>query len=102
MDFAVSLLFPQAFTAERRASPRYRVSKAAILKLPDDSRQLSANIVNMSAGGAALEVAATAALPAAFELVIAAEGLSFHAKVRWRRGALVGVQFEGEAQRLGR
>lgn len=80
--------------AERRSSTRYRVFKGGRLSFNKGYGALECLVRNLSDRGARLALGETTAVPKAFSLEIAGEGISRSAIVRWRSPAAVGVEFE--------
>ena len=76
---------------ERRATPRQRVFKAA--KIEFDGAGLDCTIRNMSAVGAALEVASPVGIPHEITLNILTRKVRQHGYIVWRKEKRIGVTF---------
>jgi hypothetical protein len=100
MISVIAYLAASMFAPERRIARRFRVSKEGLVHLPYAGQQLSVSIMNMSAGGMALQVPDSVWLPREFDLVVKAEQLRYRVMIRWRRSELVGVQFVGEPEHV--
>jgi len=79
--------------AERRSETRHRVFKGGRLSFNKGYGALECVVRNLSDRGARLALGETTAVPSTFSLVIAGEGISRPAIVRWRSTAAVGVEF---------
>jgi len=78
---------------ETRIAPRYRVSKPAQIEYGGDKTLCT--VRDISTTGAALELSdLTAAVPAAFTLIIPEDKLKLPCHVVWRRGFRIGVAFD--------
>jgi len=84
---------------ERRVFPRHRVLKAGSIEF-GGSAAINCTIRNLSASGAALDVASPIGIPDAFDLVVAREAERPHdhdrhrCRVAWRKEKRIGVIFE--------
>lgn len=78
-------------TSEHRVSPRHRVLKAGTIKFGGGA--IDCTVRNLSANGAALEVASPLGIPDQFDLVILAEHLHRPCHVIWRKEKRIGVAF---------
>jgi hypothetical protein len=77
---------------ERRLSLREPTSlRGRICYGRDYSLWADCLIRDLSDGGAKLQVAAVHPLPDTFVVLQLAEGVAMHAKLKWRRGDMVGV-----------
>jgi PilZ domain len=83
--------------SERRKSERVAVRTAAKIMLPQSDAAIDCIAINVSDGGAQLQVRA-ADLPEVFVLHFADSGKRRHCRVVWRRGSEVGVAFTDRAQ----
>lgn len=79
---------------ERRDSPRHRVLKAATIEFGAGAA-IDCTVRNLSANGAALDVASPVGIPATFDLLILADHGRRHCRVAWRKERRIGVVFEG-------
>jgi hypothetical protein len=79
--------------AERRAQPRQRVLKGAIIRFNKGYGALECVVRNLSENGAKLTFGETTAVPKAFELKIAGDETLRQAELRWRAPDCVGVSF---------
>ena len=77
---------------EHRTAPRHRVLKAATIEFGGGA--IDCAIRNLSASGAALEVASPLGIPDQFNLVISADHSSQRCRVVWRKEKRIGVTFE--------
>lgn len=81
---------------ERRAHPRVAANfRARGFYGPGNGLWADCTIVDLSQGGARLKIAAIYPLPARFMLLQFEGGLVYEARLRWRRGDLTGVAFDG-------
>lgn len=76
---------------ERREFDRRSAAVAAIVRMPDQS-ELDCKVLNISEGGALLEIDAAAAVPLQFTLCTD-DGVLLACEVRHRSGSHVGVEF---------
>jgi hypothetical protein len=76
---------------EHRISPRHRVLKGGTIKFGGGA--IDCTVRNLSANGAALEVATPVGIPDQFDLVVAAEHLHRPCRVIWRKEKRIGVAF---------
>jgi hypothetical protein len=83
--------------SDRRKSERVTVRTAAKILLPQSDTAIDCLAVNVSDGGAQLQVRATD-LPDVFVLHFPASGKRRHCRVVWRKGSEVGVAFTDRAQ----
>jgi len=77
---------------EHRTAPRHRVLKAGTIEF--GGGVIDCAIRNLSASGAALEVASPVGIPDQFKLVIAADHSSQPCRVVWRKDKRIGVTFK--------
>lgn len=83
--------------AERRSETRHRVFKGGRLSFNKGYGALECVVRNLSERGARLALGETTAVPNAFDLEIAGEGMARTAHVRWRSPTAVGVEFDSRA-----
>lgn len=76
--------------AEKRSSPRYPASSAALIRTEFGS-PVSCTLVDRSEGGARLKVLSVLGIPETFVLCVGAEQL--RARVAWRSPSEIGVAF---------
>jgi PilZ domain-containing protein len=76
---------------ERRAQPRQRIFKAGTIEF--DGRAVNCIVRNISASGAALEVASPAGIPHEITLHIETHELRQHSYIVWRKEKRIGVAF---------
>ena len=79
-------------TVEKRAVPRQRVLKTAIVAFA--GRGIPCTVRNLSPKGAALDIPTTISLPSSFTLMIATSQLVRRCRSIWRNDTRVGVAFE--------
>ena len=79
-------------TTEKRNHRRRRVLKVGTIAFGGST--IDCVIRNISASGAALEVASQLGIPASFHLVIASEQLRKQCRVLWRKADRLGVAFD--------
>jgi len=79
---------------DRRSGHRARALKSAKIVLNGRHSTIDCLVRDLSAGGAKLKVANTAAVPKEFELLLESDNILVKAEVIWRRGEYVGVQFQ--------
>jgi hypothetical protein len=80
---------------ETRNALRHRVLKAGTIAFGGGG--IDCTIRNLSATGAALEVAAAVGIPDNFVLVVAREGLNLPCHAVWRKQYRIGVAFDRTA-----
>lgn len=80
---------------DKRQSPRHRVLKAATIEF--GGAGIDCTVRNLSAHGAALDVASPVGIPATFDLVITADHLRRRCRVVWRKEKRIGVAFDADA-----
>jgi hypothetical protein len=78
---------------EKRIIRRQRVLKSGKIIFADGNSVVDCVIRNLSVAGARLEVPTTIGLPHEFSLLDAHSGRTYIAKVAWRRGETMGVEF---------
>lgn len=81
---------------EKRASPRRRVLKGAIIVSNDRSSTLSCTVRNLSAAGAQVRVEGS--VPQRFILRIEVDGIEVDCEIANRRGKDIGVKFVSETR----
>jgi len=79
-------------TVEKRAVPRQRVLKTAIVAFA--GRGIPCTVRNLSPKGAGFDVPTTISLPSSFTLMIATNQLVRRCRSIWRNDTRVGVAFE--------
>ena len=77
---------------EKRSAPRHRVLKGATIAFAGHG--VECTVRNLSAHGAALDLANPAGLPASFTLVIEADQLIRRCRPVWRNDRRIGVAFD--------
>lgn len=82
---------------ERRKSERVVVRTAARIVLPQPDAAIDCIAINLSDGGAQLQVRSTD-LPDVFVLHLTESGKQRHCRVVWRQGAETGVAFTDRTQ----
>ena len=80
---------------ERRSSIRSDVDEVGFISVSGSSTRC--RVVNLSKGGAALDVPNATAIPARFKLMTERDRLVRTCRVVWIRQNRVGVEFDGEA-----
>ena len=78
---------------EKRIIRRQRVLKGGKIIFADGNSVVDCVIRNLSVAGARLVVPTTVGLPQEFTLLDSHSGRSYIAKVAWRRGETMGVEF---------
>ena len=78
---------------DTRRDPRHRVLKAGTIEF-NGGGGIDCTVRNLSATGAALEVASQTGVPAEFSLVVPGDGLHLPCHVVWRKAYRVGVAFD--------
>ena len=76
---------------EKRASQSFRVLKGATIAF--GGHGVACTVRNLSAGGAAIDLAAPAVLPASFTLLIERDRLVRRCRPVWRNEQRIGVAF---------
>ncbi len=79
--------------SEKRAVPRRRVLKHGTLAFGDGG-SVDCTVRNLSASGARLEVVSPLGVPAAFTLVIGADGSMRRCRAVWSHDKRIGVTFD--------
>jgi hypothetical protein len=77
---------------EKRSARRHRVLKGATIAFGGNG--IECTVRNLSAGGAALDLANPVGLPASFTLVIEADQLIRRCRPVWRNHRRIGVAFD--------
>ena len=81
---------------ERRAHPREAASLwVRAFYGTHDAMWADGVLIDMSKGGCKLKIGAIYPLPARIRLLQVRGGVVYDARVRWRRGDLTGIAFEG-------
>jgi hypothetical protein len=83
---------------EKRIIRRQRVLKGGKIIFADGNSVVDCVIRNLSAAGARLEVPTTVGFPQEFTLIDSHSGRSYIAKVAWRRGETMGVEFSDQPE----
>lgn len=82
---------------DRRAHPREVVNLwARALYGPKRELWADCTIVDLSKGGAKLQISEIYPLPGRFHLLQVRGGIVYEARLRWRRGDLTGVAFDSQ------
>lgn len=81
------------FQPDRRDAIRRRTRRKAVIVLNGGWSTINAEILNVSANGALVQLEGIGAFPDAFQLRY--DGLKKYALRVWTRGLKAGVQFEG-------
>ena len=77
----------------RRGEPRQRVARTATITDHATPSPVPCVILDVSSGGARLDVHSSATIPPRFKLLIDLDGSERHCEVVWRRDNAVGVRF---------
>ena len=85
--------------SELRRETRLRTFLKGRIIFNNGNSSMDCLIRDLSASGARLMLSQTATLPAAFDLIIPAKGLTHKATLRWRKDDSIGVTFAEEAAR---
>jgi hypothetical protein len=86
---------PAKETAEGRRAPRERTFLPARVSFGErGALSTQCTVTQLSAVGARLNVPASVTMPDRFEVSIPQRGLNYRARLVWRKGDLVGVEFE--------
>ena len=80
----------------QRTSQRHRVLKQGKIYVASNLSIINCTVRDLSEGGAKLSCGEPTSIPKSFRLVITGETTQREARVRWRRGNDVGVEFVGE------
>lgn len=81
---------------ERRAHPRVAANfRARAFYGTDHGLWADCNMVDLSHGGSRLKIGQIYPLPGRFMLLQFEAGVVYEARLRWRRGDLTGVAFDG-------
>lgn len=84
---------------DRRAHPREVVNLwARALYGPKRELWADCTVVDLSKGGAKISISEIYPLPGRFRLLQVRGGLVYEARLRWRRGDLTGLAFDGQHQ----
>ena len=83
--------------AEKRSTSRKRIARNGKIVFPNFAAILDCTMRDVSDTGAKLIAVNAAAVPDKFALVLITDQVMRDAKVVWRRGNEIGVEFEGEA-----
>jgi hypothetical protein len=82
---------------DRREHPREVVNlRARALYGPKRELWADCTIVDLSKGGAKLQISEIYPLPGRFRLMQVKGGIVYEARLRWRRGDLTGVAFDDQ------
>ncbi|HEX5380459.1 MAG TPA: PilZ domain-containing protein [Phenylobacterium sp.] len=89
-------------SAERRTLPRSRIlQRGRVCYGAEQAMSFDCTIRNLTATGAMLRSPAQQPIPESFTLLHVAGGIAFDARVTWRRGTEVGVQFQSRQDLKG-
>ena len=81
----------------QRASRRQRVLKQGKIYVASNLSLINCTVRDLSETGARLTCGDQSSIPTTFRLVINGETTQREARVRWRKGNEVGIEFVGEA-----
>lgn len=84
-------------TTERRKTPRQRTLLSGRVVFNQRRATLDCVVRNFSDAGALILLSDAVALPAAFDLEIDHKQRSYGARVRWRNGERIGLDFQDQA-----
>lgn len=79
---------------ERRSSPRVQADEVGFISVSGSSTRCS--VVNLSNGGAALDVPNALIVPARFQLMTESDRLVRKCRIIWIRQNRIGVEFDGD------
>ena len=82
----------------KRSHPRYEVFKDAKVISSNQRELVDVTLLDLSAGGARIQLRGSMDLSREFNLYIPPEKLLHGAAVRWMKGNMVGLQFKGEPE----
>ncbi len=85
--------------SELRRETRLRTFLKGRIIFNNGNSSMDCLIRDLSASGARLMLSQTATLPASFDLIIPAKGLTHKATLRWRKDDSIGVTFAEDAAR---
>ena len=85
--------------SELRRETRLRTFLKGRIVFNNGNSSMDCLVRDLSASGARLMLSQTATLPAAFDLIIPAKGLTHKATLRWRKDDSIGVTFAEDAAR---
>ena len=84
---------------DRREHPRAAaVARARVFYGQQMAHWADCTIVDLSKGGARLQISAIYPLPSRFVVLRLADGVVYDVRVRWRRGDMTGVAFDASTQ----
>ncbi len=86
---------------EARRRVRHRAMLDATIVFNNRCSTIECKIRNISEDGAKVVVGETLAFPQRFEFIVPQHGRSYQAKVIWRQGGEVGLEFMDESHRGG-
>ena len=78
--------------SEKRAAPRYKVLKGAIIAF--DGSGIACTVRNLSASGAAVELAVPVSLPPSFMLLIEQDQFIRRCRPVWSNAKRIGIAFD--------
>ena len=82
---------------DRRESPRQDTNlRARVFYGPAMAHWADCSIVDLSKGGARLQISSIYPLPSRFVLLQLLGGVVYDVRVRWRRGDMTGVSFDAQ------
>jgi hypothetical protein len=80
-------------TQDRRSEPRFQVSLPGHIFLSDGQVQLACRIIDLSVGGACIELASDCTLPVRVQLHESKQDNAFECEVRWQKQRTAGLLF---------
>ena len=84
---------------DRREHPRELTSlRARVFYGKEMAHWADCSIVDLSKGGARLQISAIYPLPSRFVVLQLLGGVVYDVRVRWRRGDMTGVSFDAQTQ----
>ena len=83
--------------ATPRVAPRLRTLLPALIERSDGAGQLQCLIRDLSDTGAKLQISEAVTLPTNFRVSIPKLNRQHEARIRWRRGDMMGIEFDPDA-----
>ena len=84
---------------DRRESPREDTNlRARVFYGPGMAHWADCSIVDLSKGGARLQISSIYPLPPRFVVLQLQGGVAYDVRTRWRRGDMTGVAFDAQTQ----
>lgn len=80
-----------------RVEPRGMVPKVGKIVFPDDPRAIDCRVIDLSAGGACLELSELLEFPARFQFIHGSTRK--FCRLAWKRKFRIGIQFDGSYQK---